>query len=69
MAQTRFHTLLEAKVKTEIVGKTTSLAEGSAKDYGEYKYWVGYVAGLMASLEIANEIMREAEGYERSGSA
>ncbi len=69
MAQTRFHTILEAKVNGEIDTKTASLAAGTAKDYAEYRYWAGYIAGLVASLELARDIMKEAEGYERSSSA
>lgn len=69
MAKTRFHSLLEERLTGEIVNKRDSLAEGTAKDFGDYRYWVGYIAGLMAGVEIANDIQRENEGHERSSSA
>lgn len=60
--KTRFHALLEQKINEEIGAKVASVANGSAADYAEYKFWVGYVRGLNAALNLCDEIEREADG-------
>lgn len=62
----RFQSALEAKIQNEIAAKAGSLAGGTAKDYAEYRYWVGYASGLSACLDLCSEIEREDSDERRS---
>lgn len=64
----RFQSVLEAKINNEIAEKAASVASGTAKNYDEYKYWVGYVQGLKACLDLCADIERE-DSDERSRAA
>ena len=59
MATTRFHILLRDKILKEVENHSGSLATGTAKDYSQYQYSVGYVAGLQAALGLCEEIEKE----------
>lgn len=62
----RFQSALEVKLRDHADEKAASLAAGAAKDYAEYKYWVGYVQGLQACLELCAEIERDDSDERRS---
>lgn len=57
----RFQNLLEERIRVELESKAASLASGTAKDYAEYKEWVGYRRGLTTCLELCAAIERESE--------
>lgn len=62
----RFQSILEAKINEEISEKARSVASGTAKSYEEYKYWVGYLHGLAACLDICSGIERDESDERRS---
>lgn len=59
MGESRFHSALKKKVLEEIDGWSHSIANGDMKDFDHYKYSVGYIAGLRASLGLCAEIEQE----------
>ena len=61
MAKTRFHALLEERVTKAVESRAQSLASGSAADYAEYRFSVGYVQGLSDALKLCDEIEKENE--------
>ena len=61
MAQTRFHTLLRAKVQETIEIRVGSISAGQCTDYASYRENVGYIKGLMDALGLADEIEKEYE--------
>lgn len=56
MARTRFHSLLELRVKEVIVDRSAALTAGAAGSYDSYKFLVGYLEGLRDALKIADEV-------------
>lgn len=50
---------LRVQAEEQIRIWTDDLARGSAKDYAEYKYQVGNIAGMIAALQILEEIEKE----------
>ena len=59
MAKTRFHAMLEARIQEVIVDRMESLSRGTAKNYDEYKYYVGSLDGLRDVLKICDELEKE----------
>ena len=41
--------------------RAAALVSGSAKDHAEYRYGVGFVAGLEAALEIAHVVDKQVD--------
>jgi len=54
-----FGRLLKAKIEHAINERATSIASGACTDYAHYRENVGYVEGLMAAVNIANDLERE----------
>ena len=61
MAQSHVTRLFRAKVDETITNYARSLAEGAAKDYPAYMRSVGFVSGLMESMQILDEIEKETD--------
>jgi hypothetical protein len=59
MAETHFHRLLKAKVAEVLEARRTQIASGICKDFDHYKYETGFIQGLLASLEIADDLEKE----------
>lgn len=59
MAKTRFHTLLDAKLREVLVSRGEDLTSGVAKDYAEYKFEIGYLRALKDVLKICDEVNEE----------
>lgn len=59
MAKTRFHELLERKIKEAVETRSDSLASGHAADYPVYRENVGYINGLKEALTLADDVERE----------
>lgn len=59
MAETRFTSLLKARVKEEVGNRLASLANGDASDYARYQNSVGYIQGLNAAIKICEDIEGE----------
>lgn len=61
MAITRFHAQLQSKVEEAIDRMAGSIATGVCTDYPQYREKVGYINGLKASLELADDVEKENE--------
>jgi len=61
IVKTRFHSALEQKVGEEIGKYSEQIANGALKNYEEYKYAAGYIAGLKACLGLCDEVEKESE--------
>lgn len=61
MSKTRFHALLEEKIRIEVENRSISLANGGASDYPNYRESVGYIRGLQDAVKLCEEIERESE--------
>ena len=61
MSKTRFHYLLEAKIKEVVENRSISIVEGAAADYAHYKENVGYIRGLHDALKICDDIEAESQ--------
>jgi len=61
MAKTRFHALLEARIKEAVENRSISIAEGAAVDYAHYKENVGYIRGLQDALKFCDDIEAESQ--------
>ena len=59
MAETRFHSVLKARVKELMDNRAASLGRGAANNYDDYRYTVGYIIGLEDCLKICEDIERE----------
>ena len=57
-----FHRDIHAAVAQDIENRMISLAEGSAPDYGAYRYQTGYIQALNAVLEKCRELELERYG-------
>lgn len=61
MAETRFHFQLKAKVEETIDLMAISVASGACTDYPQYREKIGYINGLKAALELADDVEKEYE--------
>lgn len=70
MASTRFHILLEDRIREEGDRIRESINGGSPDDYAEYKHLVGQLYGLKICLKLCEDIEREFDerDYSASGS-
>ena len=59
MAQTRFHSILEERIKEAVESRRNSIASGHCIDYPAYRENVGYLLGLQDALKICDEIEKE----------
>lgn len=59
MSQSRFHTMLEAKILAAMNDRKESIASGGAADYSTYMESVGYILGLKDALVLCSEVERE----------
>lgn len=59
MATTRFHSILEERIKEVVENHRISLASGASADYAQYRHSVGYISGLLDALKICDEIEKE----------
>lgn len=59
MPQSRFHTMLAAKIRAALENRKESIALGEAVDYPTYRENVGYVLGLKDALNLCDEIEGE----------
>ncbi len=58
-AKTRFHSLLEERVKARIEEYSISFIGGQAEDYARYREGCGYIRGLVDALELCADIDRD----------
>ena len=61
MSKTRFHSLLEERLRKLVDDRAASLVRGAAADFAQYQYNVGWVQGVEDSLKICEDIERETE--------
>ncbi len=61
MSETRFHSLLKAKMLETIDIQAQSLAMGAAQDYPHYKDITGYIRGLRDALKLCEDVEMEFE--------
>lgn len=59
MATTRFHAILEDKIKEAVENRRNSLASGACVDYAHYRENVGFITGLQEVLNICDDIEKE----------
>ncbi len=59
MAKTRFHAVLEARIKEAVENRSNSVVAGACSDYAHYRENVGYILGLQDALKICDEIEAE----------
>lgn len=52
---------MKAIVANHSAQKALQLGKGQCKDYAEYKWGVGYIAGMEAASEIAEQMIRQYE--------
>ena len=67
MASTRFHILLEERIREEGEKIRESIANGTPADYADYRWHVGCLYGLKMCLKLCEDIEREFD--ERNHSA
>ena len=65
---TRFHSFLKKKIEDQIAKNSAQLLAGSAKDYPQYQWYVGYMQAFTDTLNLCDEVEQDM-GNERSGSA
>jgi hypothetical protein len=56
-----FQQELERRIVADQTNRCTSLGQGIAGDFADYRYGVGFIAGLETALDISKEIMKELE--------
>ena len=61
MARSRFHSILEARIKEAVENRVLSIASGAAVDYAHYKEHVGYIRGLQDVLKFCDDIEAESQ--------
>ena len=54
--RTRFHALLAAKLEEVLDGYKEELSTGSAQDYEQYKFYVGYCAAIRDVLKTCDQV-------------
>lgn len=59
MAKTRFHDLLERKIKEAVQTRSDSIARGQAADYPAYRENVGWLQGMRDALALADDLEKE----------
>lgn len=59
MAVSRFHRLLEDRVREVVERESASLSSGQAPDYPSYKEMVGYIRGLSDALRLCEDIEKD----------
>jgi len=58
MAVSHTGRLLRDKIMKEIQIHADDIAAGNAKDYSEYRWLVGFIAGMRQALAVLDEIER-----------
>ena len=53
-------------IQAEVDRLAQTLILGNAVDYADYKYWVGRINGLRASVELLDEAEAHVEGAPRN---
>ena len=61
MAKTHFQKVLQDKLEQAIETRARALASGAAQDYAQYKFEVGFIAGLEAAGHLSDETERGME--------
>lgn len=56
MPKTRFHLLLEERVKETLDANTMAIVGGQPKDYATYREAVGYLRGLVDALTLCDQL-------------
>ena len=56
MPKTRFHSLLEERVREAIEANIAALAGGQPKDFHTYREQVGYIRGLNDALTLCDQL-------------
>ncbi len=59
MAVSRFHRLLEAKVKEVIEGESIRISNGQPPDWASYRESVGYIRGLTDALRLCEDVEKD----------
>jgi hypothetical protein len=59
MAESRFHSILKAKIHKIVGSRTEELSLGAPQDYESYRFQVGYLQGLRDILSLCEETERE----------
>ena len=69
MASTRFHILLEERIREECDKIRESIANGEAADYAAYRWNVGCLYGMKMCLKLCDDIEGEFDERNRSASS
>jgi hypothetical protein len=56
MPKTRFHLLLEERVKEVVEANSIAIVGGQPKDYATYREQVGYIRGLVDALTLCDQL-------------
>lgn len=56
MPKTRFHLLLEERVKEAIAANLEAIVGGQPKDFPTYREAVGYIKGLNDALTLCDQL-------------
>jgi hypothetical protein len=56
MPKTRFHLLLEERVKEAVEANCIALVGGQPKDFPTYREQVGYIRGLSDALTLCEQV-------------
>ena len=56
MARTRFHTMLDVRLREVLVDREEQLTSGGVSSYDAYRYNVGYIRGVRDALKVADEV-------------
>lgn len=56
-----FNEELSRRVLQKKIDKSMELGDGFAADFPDYRYAVGFIAGMLEALDIADEIKKEQE--------
>ena len=56
MPKTRFHSLLEERVKEAIAANMDAICGGQPKDFPTYREQVGYIRGLNDALTLCDQL-------------
>jgi hypothetical protein len=59
MSETHFHRVLRARISEVLVARSNDIASGVCKTLEHYKEEVGYMKGLKAALDIADDIEKD----------
>jgi hypothetical protein len=59
VAESHFHRVLRARVAEVLDARSQSIASGACATHDHYQHEVGFIAGLRAALELAEDLERD----------